>query len=112
MSRPSPFRPSDSDDALPAVDEPRQDVDTDGTQRTPVTARSPDNSIVPERQLMAVMEALGRLPDDCRQLIAWRHMENRSFDDMARQLAVTPDEIRGRWWRAIKQLQELLGDSL
>jgi len=56
--------------------------------------------------------ALSRLPEHYRNVILWRHRDNRSFADIGRTLKRSPDAIRKLWARAIECLQrELLKDA-
>ena len=65
-----------------------------------------------EEKAEALMTAIGRLPEDYRQVILWRQVENLPFEEMARRLGRSVDAVRKLWWRALQQLQKELGDSL
>jgi DNA-directed RNA polymerase specialized sigma24 family protein len=51
-------------------------------------------------------------PENDRQVIIWRQMENLSFEEMAARLDRSVEAVRKLWWRAIKQLEQELGDVL
>jgi len=55
--------------------------------------------------VLALTAALSLLPEDYRQVMVWRQMEERSFDEIAERLGRTPDAVRKLWCWAIQQLQ-------
>ena len=54
--------------------------------------------------------ALGRLDDDDRDLILWRHFEQLSARDMALLLDITEAAANKRYIRAIERLRKILQD--
>jgi RNA polymerase sigma-70 factor, ECF subfamily len=68
--------------------------------------------MIREERIESLMTALGRLPEDYRQVIVWRQVENLSFEEMATRLGRSVDAVRKLWWRALQQLQGELGDAL
>ncbi len=68
--------------------------------------------MIRQERMESLMAALGRLPEDYRQVIVWRQVENLSFEEMAARLERSVDAVRKLWWRALQQLQKELGDAL
>lgn len=77
---------------------------------SPVTTAS--SIMIREERMESLMSAIGRLPEDYRQVIVWRQVENLSFEEMAKRLGRSVDAVRKLWWRALQQLQKELGDAL
>jgi RNA polymerase sigma-70 factor (ECF subfamily) len=57
----------------------------------------------------AVREATARLPEDYRRVIALRHEEGLSFDDIARRMGRRPEAVRKLWFRAVARLRQEIG---
>jgi RNA polymerase sigma-70 factor (ECF subfamily) len=90
--------------ALDASDStsPRRDVAAD----TP----SPSGQAMANEQAQALQKALERLPETYRQVLAWRHQEDLSFEEIGRRLERTANAARLLWLRAVERLQEELGN--
>jgi RNA polymerase sigma-70 factor (ECF subfamily) len=73
---------------------------------------TPSSLVMQNERGQALMAAVQRLPDHYRQLILWRQADHLSFEEMAARLDRSVDAVRKLWWRAVKQLQQELGDSL
>lgn len=89
-------------------------IDSASDRPQELTARCTTASSVMMRneRTELLMEAMGRLPHDYRQVILWRQIENSSFEDIAGRMGRSVDAVRKLWWRALQQLQTELGDSL
>ena len=61
---------------------------------------------------MLLAEALGRLPEEWRELLILRHLEGLSFPDVARRLGRTVDSVKKQWPRALASLRRLLGGEV
>jgi RNA polymerase sigma-70 factor (ECF subfamily) len=66
------------------------------------------------RRELAVLlaDALSQLPDDYREVIILRHMEQRSFPEVAQQMERSVDSVKKLWIRALARLRPLLGATL
>ena len=56
----------------------------------------------------AVQRAIDSLPEDYRDVIVLRFMEDLTYDEIARHLGVPVSTVETRLHRAKKQLRELL----
>ena len=74
--------------------------------RVPANTPSPSGAAMDREQAAAIERALERLPDDYRRAIVLRYREERSFEDMGRELNLTPNAARKLWLRALKRLQQ------
>lgn len=52
--------------------------------------------------------AIARLPAETREIIAWRHQERLSWDEIGRRIDKTPEAARKVWFRALERLREEL----
>jgi RNA polymerase sigma-70 factor (ECF subfamily) len=71
---------------------------------------SPGGRAVRYEEEAALIAALGRLPEDMRQAVLWRHHERCSFDEIGGRLGCSDVAARKLWLRALERLQsELTG---
>jgi RNA polymerase sigma-70 factor (ECF subfamily) len=72
---------------------------------------SPSQQAARREQAVLLAEALGRLPDDYREVLILRHLEGLSFPELARRLDRSLDSVKNLWTRALARLRDLLGDG-
>jgi RNA polymerase sigma-70 factor (ECF subfamily) len=70
---------------------------------------SPSRQAVRREQAVLLADALERLPEDYREVIVLRHMEDLSFPEVARRMGRTVDSVKKLWPRAMVQLRRALG---
>jgi RNA polymerase sigma-70 factor (ECF subfamily) len=82
-----------------------------GAPKLAVPAPTPTPSVeaMANEQALALQRALARLPEDYRQVICWRYVEQRSFDEIASLLQRSPNAARKLWARALERLQQEMG---
>src|SRR5262249_8551306 len=69
---------------------------------------SPSSEAMAHEQAKTLLAALGRLPDDYRQVIALRQQEQLSFEEIGQRMERSPDAARKLWARAIERLKREL----
>jgi RNA polymerase sigma-70 factor (ECF subfamily) len=69
---------------------------------------SPSQHAIRREQSVLLAEALGRLPEACREVLILRHLEGLSFPEVARRLGRTVDSVKKQWPRALASLRRLL----
>jgi RNA polymerase sigma-70 factor, ECF subfamily len=74
-------------------------VDPELTPRATACARE---------EAVAVARAIAGLPDDYQRVIEMRNRENRSFQEIGRDMGRSPDAARMLWFRAIESLRREL----
>lgn len=67
---------------------------------------APDGRAVAAEEVEAVQRAVAQLPEDYRRVIALRHEQGRSFDDIAREMGRSVGAVRKLWFRAVERLRE------
>jgi RNA polymerase sigma-70 factor (ECF subfamily) len=85
---------------LPASDSARPSLDLASPERTP------GSEAVEREQRQALHQALERLPDHYRQVIVYRYLEERSFEDIGQLMERSAQAARKLWLRAMAQLKE------
>ncbi len=70
---------------------------------------SPSQQAVRREQSALLAEALGRLPEDQRELLILRHLEGLTFPEVAERMGRTVDSVKKQWPRALAALRRLMG---
>lgn len=69
---------------------------------------SPSREVMDREEAEVLRRALERLPEEFRQVIALRHHEQRTFEEIARLMNRSPNGARTLWLRAVEQLAQEL----
>ena len=69
---------------------------------------SPSGQAIANERVQALENALERLPEEYRTVIAWRYQDGRSFEEIARLMHRSENAVRKLWFRAIERLQQEL----
>ncbi len=69
---------------------------------------TPSAQAVRREQAVLVAQALAKLPADYREVIVLRHLEGRSFDEVAAALGRSSGAVRMLWMRALERLGKLV----
>jgi RNA polymerase sigma-70 factor (ECF subfamily) len=72
---------------------------------------SPSAAAMAHERAAALQRALAKLPEDYRQVITLRQLEERSFEEIGPLMHRSPDAARKLWTRAIDCLRQELGQS-
>jgi RNA polymerase sigma-70 factor (ECF subfamily) len=79
--------------------------------RALVDARSsPSQHAVRREQAVLLADALEQLPDDYREAIVLRHLEELSFPQIAERMDRTLDSVKNLWTRALAKLRKVAGE--
>ena len=70
---------------------------------------SPSQDACRREQALRLADALARLPDDYRRVIALRHLEGLTFPEVAGRMGRSVDSVEKLWARALPRLQQALG---
>jgi RNA polymerase sigma-70 factor (ECF subfamily) len=60
-------------------------------------------------QAEALARALERLPADYRKVLAYRHDEQLTFEEIGQRMQRTANAARMLWLRAVERLQQEMG---
>jgi RNA polymerase sigma-70 factor (ECF subfamily) len=72
---------------------------------------SPSHQAARSEQAVLLADALEQLPEDYRQVLVLRHLEEQSFPEVARHMGRTLDSVKNLWARALARLRQILGDA-
>jgi RNA polymerase sigma-70 factor (ECF subfamily) len=67
---------------------------------------SPSGEAMAHEQTEAVQQALERLPEDYRRVIALRYQEELSFEEIGKLMNRSPNAARMLWSRAVERLRQ------
>ncbi len=85
-----------------------------GTDEALTSALStPSKQVSLREQTVVVTNAMAQLPVDYRRVITLRHLDGRTFDEIAVQMGRSVGAVRMLWMRALERLGELMekGDA-
>jgi RNA polymerase sigma-70 factor (ECF subfamily) len=72
---------------------------------------SPSEKAARGEQAVRLADALAQLPDDQREVLVLRHLEELTFPEVAARLDRTVDSVKGLWTRGLDRLRRILGDT-
>jgi RNA polymerase sigma-70 factor (ECF subfamily) len=80
-------------------------------QLLPADSSSPSRRAHKNEQLLALAQALNRLPETQRQAVELHHLLGLSLSEVAERLQSTKPAVAGLLHRGLKKLRELLADT-
>jgi RNA polymerase sigma-70 factor (ECF subfamily) len=72
---------------------------------------TPSQSVMRREQGVLLAEALARLPEDYREIVMLRHLEDLPFADVAVRMNRSVDSVQKLWVRALARLRTSMADS-
>jgi RNA polymerase sigma-70 factor (ECF subfamily) len=72
---------------------------------------TPSQRAARREQVLLLVEALARLPEDYREVIILHHLEGLSFPEVAGRMGRSVDSVKNLWARGLAQLRRLLGGA-
>lgn len=72
---------------------------------------TPSQQVAQREQGVLLAESLARLPDDYREVIVLRHLEELTFPEVASRLGRTVDSVQKVWVRALAKLRQMMGGT-
>jgi RNA polymerase sigma-70 factor (ECF subfamily) len=76
-----------------------------------VQGSSPSQQVIRREQSVVLAEALGRLPEELRELLILRHLVGLTFPEVARRTGRTIDSLKKQWPRALAALRRLMPEE-
>lgn len=70
---------------------------------------SPSQDAARREQAVLLADALGELPEDYREVLILRHLEELTFPEVAERMQRTVDSVKKLWARALDRLRRSLG---
>jgi RNA polymerase sigma-70 factor (ECF subfamily) len=69
-------------------------------------APSPSKAAMGEEQTAVLQQVLDAMPEDYRQVLQLRHLEDRSFEEIGTRMNRSANAARKLWARAVERLQQ------
>lgn len=80
--------------------------------RTVPVAEPPERGVEPmTAELLALREAIDRLPEDQRQVVELRYLAGLTNDEVAAAMGTSPSAVNTKRWRALLVLRDFLKDG-
>jgi RNA polymerase sigma-70 factor, ECF subfamily len=100
----------DTDKRQVGLEQPLEPSSWSGTAgcNLPADTPSPSGHAIGHEQAEALRRALGRLPEEHREVLRLRYEEARSFEEIAQALGRTANAVRKLWARAVGRLRQEL----
>lgn len=73
---------------------------------------SPSGHAARREQAVLLADALETLPEDYREVLVLRHLEELSFPEVAQHMDRTLDSVKNLWTRALTRLRRGMGDQV
>jgi RNA polymerase sigma-70 factor (ECF subfamily) len=71
---------------------------------------SPSQAAARREQAVLLANALGRLPEDYRDVIVLRNLEGLTFPEVAKRMGRTQDSVEKLWLRGLARLRQVFGE--
>lgn len=91
-----------------SIDKPIEASDSDYTFELPDETYEPDKDMIRDQRSNMLTEAIGKLPEKYRKVIRMRHVEEKSYEEIATRLKLPIGTVKAHIFRA----RELLYKSL
>lgn len=76
------------------------------------TSTTPSRLALRKERAAILADALARLPEDYREVLVLRHLQELDFPEVAEKMGRSPGAVRVLWVRALKKLREQLQADL
>ncbi len=80
-------------------------------QQLAAALSSPSQAASRREQAVLLADALGRLPDDYRDVIVLRNLEGLTFPQVAERMSRSQDSVEKLWLRALTRLRQVFGEA-
>jgi RNA polymerase sigma-70 factor (ECF subfamily) len=71
---------------------------------------TPSQQVARRERALILAEALSKLPEDYREVIVLRHLEDLGFAEVAERMGRTEDSVKNLWVRALARVRRSLED--
>lgn len=94
-----------------SIDKPIQTKDGSLDYELPDTTFRPDKHIIKDQQRVLIQEAIDALPEKYYRVIVMRHQQEKSYDEIARELDLPLGTVKAHIFRARALLNKFLKDK-
>ena len=94
-----------------SIDRPIQTKDGEVEYELPDVSYRPDRHIVEDERRVLIQEAIGQLPEKYNRVIVMRHQQEKSYEEIARELDLPLGTVKAHIFRARALLYKYLRDK-
>ena len=94
-----------------SIDRPIQTKDGEVEYELPDVSYRPDRHIVEDERRELIQEAIGQLPEKYNRVIVMRHQQEKSYEEIARELDLPLGTVKAHIFRARALLYKYLRDK-
>jgi len=91
-----------------SLDRPLETADGSVEIEVPDYKYHPERDLVKKQQRFSIEEAIGSLPDKYREVIIYRHKDDKSYEEIADLLGIPVGTVKARIFRARELLKKKL----
>ncbi len=95
-----------------SLDRPVETRDGSVELQLPDWTHNPEFDFTRKQRRISIEEAISQLPDKYREVIIYRHNEDKSYDEIARILDIPVGTVKARIFRARELLKKKLKNAL
>lgn len=95
-----------------SIDKPIESKDSDFTFELPDDSYEPDKDLIIDQRAAMLNEAIDQLPEKYRTVIRLRHVEERSYEEIAKQLKLPIGTVKAHIFRARELLYKQLKSKI
>ena len=95
-----------------SIDKPIESKDGDYTFELPDESSEADKTLISDQRSVLLREAIGHLPEKYRRVIHLRHVEERSYEEIAKALKLPIGTVKAHIFRARELLYKQLRNKI
>jgi RNA polymerase sigma-70 factor (ECF subfamily) len=76
-----------------------------------MAGESPSQQAARREQAVLLADALAQLPEDYREVLVLRHLEELTFPEIASRMGRSLDSVEKLWMRGLAQLRQIMGGA-
>ncbi|MBI4534977.1 MAG: sigma-70 family RNA polymerase sigma factor [Ignavibacteriae bacterium] len=95
-----------------SIDKPIESKDSDYAFELPDDSYEADKDIISDQRSKLLVEAIAKLPEKYKRVIRLRHVEERSYEEIAKQLKLPIGTVKAHIFRARELLYKALRDKI
>ena len=97
---------------LYSIDKPIESKDSDYTFELPDESYEADKEVISDQRTKVLNEAIERLPEKYKRVIHLRHVEEQSYEEIAKMLKLPIGTVKAHIFRARELLNKYLRDKI
>ncbi len=95
-----------------SIDNPIKTKDDEYTVEIPDSSEEPEKNVIQSQRDLLVQDAIKQLPEKYRTVIEMRHLQELSYEEIAKELKIPLGTVKAHIFRAREMLYKILRDKL